>query len=82
MIFVIVLNKLTGHYVSANVLLGLLLGKAIGVSNHAISALIYIPLITSIFYLIMKLFKNKYLVIVFLIVAALLTLPILNANGM
>lgn len=75
-------SDLTYRFVSVNNLLSHIFQKLTGITNGLVSVVIFIIIATIIFYFLFKLFSNKkVLLIIFLLISLLISMPILDANG-
>lgn len=71
-------------YLSLNNLFGLMFIKIIDINNYFLSSIIYILIITFLFYSLLNTLSSKQKITryIFLIISLLISIPILNANGM
>jgi hypothetical protein len=75
---------LTNNYLSFNNLISSILGNLINVNNYILSSFIFISIITIAFYGLLNLFniRKKIILFILIIIGLLISLPLLNANGL
>ncbi len=67
---------------SINMLLGMMCANILGTESYLIGSIVYLPLSTLIFYGLAQVAFRKFEIVILLLLVLVITLPLLNFNGL